>query len=320
MESRNLMIRRSTSTMVAIRNAFARKTSRPARKAARRKTSLSPQVLEGRVLLAAEVSGVSISSFAGNSLPRIYATVQDSLGTAHVTGAEYFIDAMPDASVRGKPLASADGAYDEASEEVTARLSAAEFAAISEGTHTLYVRGFKQGIAGEFAAIVFVKDTVNDAPTFTNFDTSPQVLRTRSVTVSASAIDPDSTVLTYALAGAPYWASIDSATGLMNLSPGFEITAGDYAFDVVVHDNGFRGKGTDPKHAVLTVHATVRSAGMVGDDLVVFGTGGDDEIEVVIGAESVVKMGGEVKPILLGTSAESIDAGGAWCRRAAEFW
>ncbi|MBI1324419.1 hypothetical protein GC170_14715 [bacterium] len=262
------------------------------------------------MLLTAEVSGVSISTFLGNSPPRVLATVKDSAGLAQVTGAEYFIDTMPDASVRGKPMSATDGAFDQTSEAAFAKLTAADAAAISEGTHTLYVRGFTQGGVGAFTALVFVKDTVNDAPTFSNFDTTPHVLRTRSVSVSAAATDPDSTVLTYSLSGAPAWASIDSASGLLSLSPGFEVAAGDYSFDVVVKDNGFKGKGIDPKQSVLTVNATVHSAGMVGDDLVVLGTVGDDEIEVETDGQTVVKVGGVVQPIVLGLVAESDDAAG----------
>jgi Ca2+-binding RTX toxin-like protein len=255
--------------------------------------------------MAAEVTGLSISSMNGNASPVISAIVRDSAGVSIVTGAEFFIDAMPGPEVRGKPLNAVDKAFDETSEDVSGYLTSAEVAAISEGSHTLYVRGFTQGgSVGEFTMVSFVKDRVNDPPVFNAFDTTPQVLKTRTVTFSAAATD-DSTVLTYSLSGAPAWASIDSASGLVTLAPGFDTAPADYGFSVIVQDNGYRGQGKNPLQASIAVNVTVHSAGVIGNDLYVFGSSGDDQIVVSGGAATGVTIGSVARSILLGTAAES---------------
>ncbi len=272
----------------------------------RNRRSLSIQPLENRMLLAAEVRNLALSSFNGNMMPRITATVLDSGGTQLITGAEFFFDAMPGPEVRGTALFATDGAFDETSEPVVRILSAAQVAAISEGSHVLYVRGFMQGgSVGAFASLNFVKDTVNDPPVFGSFVTTPKVLKTRSVSVMATASDPDSTVLTYSLAGAPSWASIDSVSGQLTLNPGFEIPAGEFAFDVVVRDNGFRGLGTNPLQSSITVTAQVYDAAIEGDDLIVYGSSADDVIQVSGTASTAVTVGGQSRPVLLGPAADS---------------
>ena len=99
----------------------------------------------------------------GSPLPTISATITDAaMGGGKVAAAEFFIDPVgTPANGTGTVMASQDGNFDEGSELVGAILSASAFAGLTEGTHTVSVRGKDDSNNwGALASTTFVKDTV----------------------------------------------------------------------------------------------------------------------------------------------------------------
>ena len=85
----------------------------------------------------------------------ITATVTDN--DANIQGAEFFVDVIGEPG-DGIPMTATDGNYDSQTESVTAALS---IAGLSEGQHTLYVRGQDvTGKWGQVLSILFVVDRV----------------------------------------------------------------------------------------------------------------------------------------------------------------
>lgn len=85
----------------------------------------------------------------GSVAVTVTATVAADLVTtpsALVTAAELFLDA-PGAAGTGLAMAAADGAFDAASEAVTATIPAATMSALLSGTHTVYVHGQDSSLA-----------------------------------------------------------------------------------------------------------------------------------------------------------------------------
>ena len=209
-----------------------------------RGTTLSIHQLEDRVVPTANVTNLALNRVNTNTPPTITATVTESISTKGINAAEYFLDIQPAATVRGTAMSAVDGKFGGNTEAVIGTVTSTQFSALPDGVHTINVRGrTKSGEWGSFVPVTFTKDTMNDAPVFGAFNTTPHVLKTRAVSVPVSVTDPDSTALTYTLAGAPAWATINSSTGQISLTPGLDVAAGTYQFAVVVTDNGLLGDG-----------------------------------------------------------------------------
>ena len=129
------------------------------------------------------------------------------------------------------------------------------------------------------------------APQLTPFTTSANVLKHSTVSMVVPAPSANPVGLSYSLgADAPAWATIGRTSGLLSLSPGSD--GGSTAFDVFVNESG--GAPTARRLAV-----SVFSAGVVGNDLVVYGTSGSDRLEVIATGAASVTAGAVPLPILL---------------------
>ncbi|MBW7885531.1 MAG: multicopper oxidase family protein [Caldilineaceae bacterium] len=90
------------------------------------------------------VSNITFTPGVGEVV--LNATVSDvGRGDSVITAAEYTID---DTAAPASPMAAVDGAFDSATENVTAAIPAATLAALTPGDHTVYVRG--QDAAGNW--------------------------------------------------------------------------------------------------------------------------------------------------------------------------
>src|SRR5919198_2723677 len=169
---RSAMAGRRRSTTAARRRTRRSPAGRSSRAASRTR---SPA---GVANWAADSVGPVTSSVAArppptNSPPTVTASVSDATtGGSDVAGAEYFIDSVgSDGS--GTAMSASDGSFSSATEGVTATLTGAQFSALSEGTHTVYVHGRdKAGNWGATASATFIKDTVSPAVTLTNVNGS----------------------------------------------------------------------------------------------------------------------------------------------------
>jgi hypothetical protein len=104
-------------------------------------------------------TNTAVTPSSANSAPTVTATETDA--TTNVVGAEFFIDSVG-SNGSGTAMNASDGLFNSGTENVTKALTATQFAALSEGTHTIYVHG--QDPAGNWGAtqlVTFVKDTVN---------------------------------------------------------------------------------------------------------------------------------------------------------------
>jgi len=111
---------------------------------------------------------------------------------------------------------ASDGLFNSGTENVTKALTAAQFSALSEGTHTIYVNG--QDAAGNWGATqsaTFVKDTVAPTGTIAVNSNDPYTSST-SVTLNLSAADLTSKVVSYRVAEA---ADCSSATFVAPFAP-----------------------------------------------------------------------------------------------------
>src|SRR6266542_3251507 len=104
--------------------------------------------------------GVSPSPANGTTLPTVTASVTDfSTGNSTIAGAEFFIDAVG-ADGTGTAMNAQDGAFNEVSDPVSKQLTSSQFAALSEGSHTVYVHARDAvGNWGATASAIFTKDT-----------------------------------------------------------------------------------------------------------------------------------------------------------------
>jgi hypothetical protein len=122
---------------------------------------------------------------------------------------------------------------------------------------------------------------VNAAPTLVVLlPPSPWAVRGTAVTFPAFANDPDlvggvSNALTFSLIGAPPGAWIDPDTGAFTWNVGGSVPVGTYTFDVRVVDDG-----VPARTARQTVSVAVATAAVVGGDLRIGGTDGNDTIAV----------------------------------------
>ena len=165
-------------------------------------------------------------------------------------------------------------------------------------TSTLRLEGLESRAMLDGAGILF--PTL--APQLTPFTTSANVLKHSTVSMVVPAISADPVGLFYSLgADAPAWAAIERTSGLLSLSPGADGASG--AFDVLVTESG-------QAPTARRVAVSVFSAGVVGNDLVVYGTSGNDRLQVVAEGVASITAGGVALPILLpdGTVAGSFDS------------
>src|SRR5205823_384041 len=96
-----------------------------------------------------------------------------------------FIDAVGAAGT-GTAMDASDASFNSGTENVTKALTAAQFNALSEGTHTVYVHGKDQaGNWGGTQSATFFKDTVTPSSSAT----SPQYSTSNTFTVSYTASD-----------------------------------------------------------------------------------------------------------------------------------
>jgi len=129
------------------------------------------------------------------------------------------------------------------------------------------------------------------APQSAPFTTAANVLKNSTVSMVVPATSANPVGLSYALGvDAPAWATIGRTSGLLSLSPGSD--GGSIAFDVLVSESG-----RAPTARRLAV--SVFSAGVVGNDLVVYGSSGSDRLQVVANGAASVTAGGVPLPILL---------------------
>ena len=105
-------------------------------------------------------SDVAVSPTPTNVPPTVTASVSDATtGGGNIAAAEYFVDSVGSPGT-GNAMSPVVGAFDSPTEAVTATLTPAVFNALSEGSHTVYVRG--TDVAGNWGATdsaTFVKDT-----------------------------------------------------------------------------------------------------------------------------------------------------------------
>lgn len=127
-------------------------------------------------------TNVIVSPSPAAAAPAVTASVRDRNST--VAAAEFFVDNCGTAGTGNSMLAS-DGTFDEQTEAVNDTL-AAEFVGLSQGTHTVFVRGRdSQNNWGACASTTFVKDTVPpNVVSSTRNDPNPTNATTVSWTVT----------------------------------------------------------------------------------------------------------------------------------------
>jgi hypothetical protein len=127
---------------------------------------------------------------------------------------------------------------------------------------------------------------LNIAPVLSLPQTTFSVVKTTTLSVTVSATDKDSgEVLTFGLVNAPAGAAISStqvpaakgsaATGTLTWTPTPDQGPASYSFAVTVTDNG-----SPPKSASQNVTVTTLAAGLVGNNLLIVGTNGNDTASV----------------------------------------
>jgi hypothetical protein len=128
---------------------------------------------------------------------------------------------------------------------------------------------------------------LNTAPVLTVPQTTFSVVKTTALVVTVSATDKDSgQILTFSLLNAPAGASISStqltppkgsaAVGTLAWTPTQDQGPASYPFTIVVTDNG-----NSPLSASQAVTVNTLAAGLVGNNLLIVGTSGNDTASVV---------------------------------------
>jgi hypothetical protein len=103
-------------------------------------------------------SNVAVAPSPAKTPPTVTATVSDTTtGGSTVSAAEYYIDSLSNPAT---PMNAADGTFDAVTENVTKAIPVADFNALADGEHTVYVRGQDRwGNWGTAVSTTFVKDT-----------------------------------------------------------------------------------------------------------------------------------------------------------------
>src|SRR5205823_5217334 len=87
----------------------------------------------------AQTSNVAVSPNSANSAPTVTATITESGGSPpNIISAEFFIDTVT-ANGSGTAMSPSDGLFNSPTENVTKALTSTQFAALSEGSHTVFV-------------------------------------------------------------------------------------------------------------------------------------------------------------------------------------
>ena len=123
----------------------------------------------------------------GSTAVTVSASVSDAAsGASNVTAAEYRIDSQGATPVA---MAAVDGAFNSATEAVTANLSTATLAALASGNHTIYIRG--QDSAGNWGPFNFATLNLDKTgPATKGLTLAPNPSNgTGSVTLSGTADD-----------------------------------------------------------------------------------------------------------------------------------
>ena len=119
-------------------------------------------------LIGPVTANVAAAPSPTNTPPTVTAQVSDTTtGGSNITGGEYFLD-VAGAAGTGTAMTASDGTFNSVTEGVTATLSAAQFDGLSDGQHTVYVRG--RDAAGNWGATDsanFVKDTTGPTTAIT---------------------------------------------------------------------------------------------------------------------------------------------------------
>ena len=123
-------------------------------------------------------------------------------------------------------------------------------------------------------------EEVNASPTLVGVPATAVTAPGSAVTFTASANDPDlvrglGNTLAYSLVGGPAGASVDPDTGAFDWTPNEFTPPGRYTFKVRLADDGVPSRSVS---SPITV--TVQPATLVGGDLLIGGTGGNDRIAV----------------------------------------
>jgi hypothetical protein len=162
---------------------------------------------------------------------RVTATMA-SVGST-IAGAEAFIDTLPNNTVRGIPLVPGDGVFNAATETGYADIPLTTVAGMTNGSHTIYVRGQDAagnwGAAGPAATLVVDKQAPTISAATLSASTIPR--GTASVTLNVTSADSGTGVT-----GAQYW--IDgSATPPANATAftGASVSINTAALPIGVH-------------------------------------------------------------------------------------
>jgi hypothetical protein len=118
--------------------------------------------------IAPVTSAVAATPGITKTQPTITATLTESgPSSSNIADGEFFIDVVG-ANGAGTPMAAADGEFNSKLENVTQALTAAQFAALTNGVHTVYVHGKDvKGNWGPAVSVTFTKDTIPPAVSVT---------------------------------------------------------------------------------------------------------------------------------------------------------
>ena len=151
----------------------------------------------------------------------------------------------------------------------------------------LAVEGLESRALLDGAGILFPTLAAQIVP----FTSTASILKNSTASMAIPAPSANHGELSFALgADAPAWATIGRTSGLLSLNPGSD--GSTTAFDVLVSDSG---RAPVARHVAVSVF----SAGVIGNDLVVYGTSGSDRIAVSANGPATVTSGGLPLPILL---------------------
>lgn len=231
-------------------------------------TNLNALLYAGKVVrtpyktpLGPDALSLSLSDdvvYAGET-PTLTATVNDTrfnqnYGTEPVQSisqAEYYIDTPPwlDGAV-AIPMAATDGSFNNNVENVTATIGTS---GLSQGRHTLYVRGLDQGGNwGAFSAIFLtVEYSDNNAPVADDLTVTLDEDSSWGITLTGS--DPDDDPITFAVVAEPQYGELTGTTPELIYTPDANFNGTD-SFTYVAND----GMVNSP---VATVSITIDPVG-----------------------------------------------------------
>lgn len=231
-------------------------------------TNLNALLYAGKVVrtpymtpLGPDALSLSLSDsvvYAGET-PTLTATINDTrfnqnYGTEPVQSisqAEYYIDTPPwlDGAV-AIPMAATDGSFNNNVENVTATIGTS---GLSQGRHTLYVRGLDQGGNwGAFSAIFLtVEYSDNNAPVADDLTVTLDEDSSWGITLTGS--DPDDDPITFAVVAEPQYGELTGTTPELIYTPDANFNGTD-SFTYVAND----GMVNSP---VATVSITIDPVG-----------------------------------------------------------